>query len=273
MDMQNVQNFNSGFKYAILGYDTYSKYTICYITRDRKPDSVQKGLEYFVKTLPFTIKTIYWDKEGSFLSKKIQNWLKSRNIHNYTTNSKVKAPNVERLIRTVRTAMQRYFTFTKTWRWIEWLPKFLSTYNNRKHSVTGQRPVDLVADPLTLPKSRRIIKPPTIKLPAVGSFVRLNRLRGTFEKEASGNWTREIFRVTGHKTAQSIPMINIEDLTNEPVKGALYPEEYISVPYNGVKTISKVLAKRTRNGQKEQLVTYEEYPEKYSEWVPVEGNP
>jgi hypothetical protein len=94
-------------------------------------------------------------------------------------------------------------------------------------------------------------------------------LRDVFEKESSGGWTREIFRVTGHRIFQAIPMITIEDLTNEPVKGALYPEEYLSVPYHGEKTIAQVLARRTRNKIKEKLVNYVEYPEKFTEWIPA----
>ena len=180
--------------------------------KNRKPETIKNGLKYFVENLPFKMKTIYWDKEGSFLSKMVQDWLKTEKIKNYTTTAKVKAPNVERLIRTVRTALQRYFTYTNSWRWIDWLPKFLNTYNNRTHSMTMQKPIDLVADPLVVSKQATLPKKSNKKLPAVGSFVRLNRLRGVFEKEATGNFSKEIFRVTGHKTAQAIPMITIEDL-------------------------------------------------------------
>ena len=171
------------------------------------------------------ISTIYWDKEGSFLSRAVQKFLKSVGIHNYTTKSVVKAPGVERAIRTIRSAVQRYFESSGTQKWVKFLPKFISAYNHRIHSTTKHRPIDLVNDPsIVLP----VNEPPKAKvlLPPIGSYVRLSRLRGIFEKEASGTWTREIFRVVRHITSQPIPMIRVEDLQGEPVLGSLYPQEY-----------------------------------------------
>lgn len=178
---------------------------------------------------------------------------------------------MERLIRTCRVILQRHFVKTGTRQWLDRLDKFLKSYNNRPHSTTKLRPLDLVNDPLLVvnPKTK-----PTkiVQLPPIGSFVRLNRLRHVFEKEASGTWSEEIFQVVSHKISQKIPMITVKDLSNEPVKGALYPEEYLSVHWNGKRTISQVHEQVPRKGSQPpmQLVSFIEYPPKYKKWIPVE---
>ena len=212
MDMQRFKNDNDDYLYVLLCYDTFSKYLTSFPMKNRKPESVLAGLEALLQQAPFTVVTIYWDKEGSFLSRKVQSWLKGRKIHNYTTTSKVKAPGVERVIRTIRTAVQRYMESKDTGRWLEYLPRFVSHYNNRKHSTTGYRPLDLVNDPMLVvasPKDKKSF----VKLPPIGSYVRLNRLRNVFEKESTGNWTSEVFRVVRHKSKATVPMLFVQDLT------------------------------------------------------------
>ena len=133
------------------------------------------------------------------------------------------------LIRCTLRNFQRYFEKSGTQKWEIFLPKFIKSYNNRIHSTTKQRPIDLVNDP-TIVLDTEPVRRSRIKLPPIGSFVRLSRLRGIFEKEASGTWTKEIFRVVRHITSQPIPMIRVESLSGDPVLGSLYPQEYQSVP-------------------------------------------
>ena len=228
IDIMDMQKFKNKYLYVLLAYDTYTKLLQGVPLKNRKPPGIIEGLKTFFAG-PITIWSIYWDKEGSFLSREVQRFLKQAGVNNYTTKSVVKAPGVERSIRTIRTAVQRYFEKNDTQKWVTFLPKFISAYNNRVHSTTKHTPMEMVNDPTiildTKPQPR--VK---IKLPPIGSFVRLSRLRGLFEKEASGTWTKEIFRVVRHITTQPIPMIRVESLDGDPVLGSLYPQEYQSVP-------------------------------------------
>lgn len=272
MDLSQFRDSNDSLRYALLGYDTFSKYAIAHTLPNRKPTSVQTGLEDFVKRLPFSIVRIFWDKEGSFVSKQIQKWLKDRDIANYTTVAKVKAPGVERLVRTVRTHLQRYFEATGSRRWIDRLQTFLHSYNNRINSTTKQRPLDLVNDPLIVPAKRKHHRDPVTKtIPPIGAHVRLNRLRDTFEKEASGSWSRELFKVVGHKTGgPGLHTIKVQDMLGNPVRGSLYLHECQQVSWDGRKTLEDVLEHRTLPGpRRQQLVTFVEYPEHYKVWIDV----
>ena len=251
IDIMDMQKFKSSNKYiyVLLAYDTYSKFLQGVPLKNREAPGVLQGLKTFLRG-PIGFSAIYWDKEGSFLSRKIQRFLKDAGIHNYTTKSVVKAPGVERSIRTIRTAVQRYFDSTETQKWEAFLPKFIHSYNHRRHSTTKHKPIDLVNDPTiildTKPQPRR-----KVKLPPIGSYVRLSRLRGIFEKEASGTWTKEIFRVIRHVTHQPIPMIRVESLDGDPVLGSLYPEEYQPIRFS--RPVARVY--KVRNDH-EFLVSY-----------------
>jgi hypothetical protein len=95
MDMRRWEAENR-FPYVLLSYDTFAKFLTGVPLENRKPDSVEAALAATMDASPFEWVSIYWDKEGSFLSRRIQAFLKDRKIHNYTTKSKVKAPGVER---------------------------------------------------------------------------------------------------------------------------------------------------------------------------------
>ena len=180
----------------------------------------------------------------------------------------MKAPGVERVIRTLRTAIQRHFEATQTNTWEQFLPQFIHLYNHRVHSTTKQRPAVLLENPTVLPKKLKSPPKRPITLPPVGSYVRLNRLRSTFDKESSGNFTEEIFRVTRHKTTSPIPLIYVSDLQGDPVLGGLYPQEYQAVVFNGKKRIEHVIKRRKRRGHPpEYFVSFRGYPKKFNEWV------
>ena len=255
--------------YVLLAYDTYSKLLQGVPLLDRKPPGIIKGLRTFLDG-PIGIQTIYWDKEGSFLSRACQRFLKSVGVHNYTTTSQVKAPGVERVIRTIRSAVVRFFHHNKTQRWEKFLPRFIHSYNNRLHSSTRQRPVDLINNPLILPHQDTNPSPRPVILPPVGSFVRLNRIRNMFDKESTGTWTTEVYRVTAHKLMpRSIPMIKVEDLAGEPVIGALYPQEYQQIFFDvGSREIAHVFQTQRQRGQKTRyLVSFVGFPSSYRAWV------
>ena len=277
MDMQWVKDENDGYLYALVSYDTYSKYLSSFSIRNRKPESVIEGLDDLVQNLPFSILNIYWDKEGSFLSRRVQSWLRAHDISNYTTTSQVKAPSVERVIRTIRLACSRFFESSNTKRWIDFLPQFVDSYNDRVHSTTKRRPLDLANDPMLVavnPSMKK--KTAAAQLPPIGSLVRLNLHRGVFGKESRGTWSKEVFRVTQHRTTLPIPMIYIEDMMGEPISGGLYPQEYQSIEWDGQRKVSQVLKTRTRKGSKEYLVSYDGWPPKFNEWItdtPYEDTP
>ena len=201
------------------------------------------------------------------MSRRCQAWFKKHNVHHYTTTSKVKAPGVERVIRTLRTAVQRYFEQSGTRRWIDYLPQFVDQYNNRRHSTTGQRPWDVLADPMLLIPHGHEPAASRRHLPPVGSYVRISRLRSQFEKEASGTWSREVFKVTAHRLGQSVPMLSIQDLLGNQVRGSFYLDEVQPIEWSADRQLDTIHATRTRRGKMQYYVSFDGYPEDYAVWV------
>jgi hypothetical protein len=88
------------------------------------------------------------------------------------------------------------------------------------------------------------------------------------DKEASGTWTSEVFRVNSHNTSQPIPMIRVKDLLGEPVLGSLYAQEYQSIVFNSKRKVDRVLeTRRLPDHTVQYLVSFVGFPEKYSEWI------
>lgn len=269
MDLNVFKTYNDNYRYVLLSYDTYSKYLVGYPMITKKPEPILAGLVDLQQRLPFPICNIYWDKEGSFHGRVVQKWLTEQGIKNYTTKSAIKAPGVERAIRSVRLALQRYFQSSSTFRWLEQLQVFTDNYNNRMHSSTKLKPLDLATDPMLTVSPKHDPTPVAYKLPPVGAYVRLNRDRSVFDKEASGTWTTEVFRIVRHNISQPIPLTVLHDLTDKPIAGSFYPEEYQVIDWHGKKLIKSVLRKRLSQGRQEQLVTYDGWPSSFTQWIPV----
>ena len=278
MDMQRVKAFNE-HAYVLLAYDTFSKFLAGVPLLNREAGTVAAALLLLIDASPFVWHNIYWDKEGAFLSRRVQQTLRERKVHNYTTKSSVKAPSVERAIRTLRTLLQRRFEANESLAWEKEMPKLIANYNRRKHSTTALPPNELVAKPWLLAdrategQPSNPTRPPPrrkYKLPPVGSLVRLNRLRGLYEKEASDTWTEEVFRVARHNSSKTapIPLIYVEDLMGQGIAGGLYPQEYQSVTWDGKRQVEKILRQRKRPGQpREYFVSYRGWPSMFNSWT------
>ena len=270
VDIMDMQRLRQTFRYVLLAYDTFSKYLTGVPLKNRTPDAVQEALDIIITRAPYPIHNIYWDKEGAFISKQIQAYLKTKDIHNYTTKSKVKAPGVERAIRTMRLWLQRFLDSNKTVKWVPRLPILIKQYNNRAtlyHQAPTSRAGDQPnADTQTASLSQLPEGKP--KLPPIGSYVRLNRLRQIFDKEATGTFTSEVFRVRGHRKKGGIPLIYVSDLQGEEILGGLYPQEYQAILWDGDKPVERILKRRHRKGEPKQFfVKYRGYPDKFNEWI------
>jgi hypothetical protein len=275
MDMSLYSDANDMYRYVVLSYDSYSKFVTNHAIKSKHKDNLLASLTHLLDVVPFPIACVYSDKEGGLMSRQVQQWFKDQGIEHYTTTSKVKAPGVERLIRTIRLAIAKNIEVSRCTRWLEFLDDFVSRYNNRVHSTTKQRPWDVVVDPTLVishghdvsSSLRDMAAAQRARLPPVGSFVRISRLRSPFEKESKGTWSLEVFKVTSHKLNQLFPMLSLQDLTGEPILGSFYLPEVQPIEWSGQKTPSLVHDSRVRRGKKQSLVSFAGFPEKYVEWI------
>jgi len=84
------------------------------------------------------------DKGKEFLNTQFQTLLKREGIEfKVCRNPDVKCVVVERVNRTLRDKLHRYFTYKNTYKYIDVLPKFVKGYNATVHSTTGMAPADV----------------------------------------------------------------------------------------------------------------------------------
>lgn len=276
MDMSNVSNVNDGISYVLVCIDVFSRYLwVSPLKSKRGVDTSQAFQKIFsLGRKPLRVKT---DKGTEFTNKVVQHMFKERGIIHNVTQNEVKANYSERVIKTLKSRIHKYFTHNQTYKYIRKLNDFVDSYNNTYHRTIRMAPTDVnagnesqvwfeqYAEPL-LNRERTVTRKPVYK---VGDIVRLSHLRSSFEREYSERWTGELFKVTRVNTGNSIITYMVKDYMDEEIKGLFYRHELQSVkidpeqPYK----VEKILKTRTRKGVKEHLVRWLHWGSKFDSWV------
>ena len=85
-----------------------------------------------------------------FFNRHFKALLKDEDIELYNTYNETKASIVERLIRTLKTRMWRYFTAKKTMRYIDMLHDLVYSYNHTVHRSIKRKPVKTLCNDIPL---------------------------------------------------------------------------------------------------------------------------
>ena len=167
----------------------------------------------------------------------------------YNTYNETKASIVERLIRTLKTRMWRYFTAKKTMRYIDMLPDLVYSYNHSVH-----RSIKKNQSMLLLITKRKCGIHCTMTICAknvkykfkIGDQVRISKIKRKFEKGYLPNFSKEIFTVS-MQIPRDPPVYKLKDYDGEELKGTFYEKELQKViKRNDVYEVEKVLKKRGR---------------------------
>ena len=120
-DMQSMQKFNNGYRYLLVCIDVFSKYAWVIPLKNKTGPSLVDALKKILSSGRKPQK-IFTDQGTEFLNRHVQAFMNEENIHLYTTYNETKASIVERLIRTLKIGMWRYFTAKKTMRYVDLVP-------------------------------------------------------------------------------------------------------------------------------------------------------
>ena len=137
--VHDVAKENDGVNYLLVVIDVFSKYVW---VRPMKNKTAYSLLEAFDCILsegrkPEKLRT---DKGTEFLNKTFQKYLKKKNIHFYTANNEPKASVVERVNRTLKSKLYRYFTAVNSLCYINVLQDLVDSCNNTYHRSIGRSP-------------------------------------------------------------------------------------------------------------------------------------
>ena len=268
VELGSISDSNDGYRYLLVCVDVFSKFCWIRPLHKKTGEEVVQALKSIFNEgrVPEKIQT---DKGKEFLNKHVQSFLKINKVQFFTTfNYDTKCSIVERLNRTLKTKMWRYFTFMNTRRYVDILQELAASYNKSRHRSIGMAPVEVNVDNSNIVWNKLYgdvgIARQKFK---VGDNVRITKERQPFRKGYLPNWSEEIF-VVNDVNKHGVPYVYIlNDLMGEILHGTFYEEELQKVTPPEIFKVEKVLKeRRTRNG-KEYFVKWMGYPTKFNSWI------
>ena len=126
VDMQVFSKFNHGVKYLLAVIDVFSKYGWLIPLKEKSGKSVASALKTIFKERKQ--EKMWVDKGKEFYNKDVKD-----SVDLYSTENEEISSVVERLIRTMKEKMWKYFSVNSTNVYIEMLPNLVNKYNNTRH--------------------------------------------------------------------------------------------------------------------------------------------
>ena len=215
------------------------------------------------------------DQGTEFQAKVMMDFYAKHNILKKVVYSEHHAGVAERAIRTIKTRLYRYFTYSQTNVWINVVEKIVDSINASFNRTIGMSPNDVNIQNAQIIYNR-IFRPKITKRDErisnlqIGDLVRLNKWKGAFGKGYTPNYTSEIFKIVNVK--HSYPKhYKIEDLNGERILGPYYAEDFSKVQLKPSERIGDIADERTnRRGEKQYKIRWILTDGKYrEEWINV----
>lgn len=215
---------NKGYKYILIVIDTFSKFVWAKPLKRKTGNEVTEAMrQIMTHRKPVNLQT---DDGREFFNQTFNELMKKHGVNHYSSYSNLKASIVERVNRTLKGKMWKYFTLKNTKTWINVLPEIVDDYNQTIHRTTGMKPAEVTKkDERKLKKTvfTFIKRTAPVRFKA-GDYVRISKVKKQFAKGYTANWTTEIFRVD--KVQRTNPTTYLlRDQEGEPLLGAFYAEE------------------------------------------------
>lgn len=276
IDFTTYSQYNDGFNYILVGIDGLSRFLYTEPLKTKTGVALRNALTKIFKRCQELPKVLNSDNGTEFTAEEVQKYLKSKNVHFFTSHGDMKAANAERVIKTIKEIFYRYFDKTLQRRWVDVLQAITKTYNNNYHRSIKMSPEEAQELPNAIKLSEesfKKIKHIKKELPLLkkGDIVRLNLNLGVFAKNYEQAWTRPLFRVASdahYNVGGSRPMYEVAELNGKRFLGRFYPEEMLKVDKNTFYDeydypIEKVIQK----GKKSSKVKWLGYSDEYNSWT------
>ena len=201
----------------------------------------------------------------------MKTYLANNNIKLFATHNEQKAQIVEKLNRTIKETMFRYFTKKNTRSYIDILRDIASKYNTSYDRSIKMAPKHNKKDKETEVKINLYEKKLSQKRRrkskfSVGDFVRLSIEKVLFIKRYQEIWTEEVIIIDaivyGNPTTYKI-----KNQDNEPIKGTFYEQELQLIVEPKTYRIEKVIRKKKKGDRPLLYVKWKGYPDKVNNYV------
>ena len=276
-DMSNIADHNESNRFLLIVIDVFSKHLWVQPIPNKSHTSVIQAFQKIFQQTTRRPRTLRTDNGTEFKNRWVKQFLKKEGIHAYTTKNETKANFAERVIRTLKGMMYRYFLHRQTYQYTDILQDLVYNYNHRPHGSlpNDYSPADITKkieskvwkymyiDKLKLKPKNKVFK---FK---IGQHVRISHMKYVFQRDYHIKWTQEVFIVTHRCKKQGLNLYRVKDFLNEDIDGHFYEEELQAVTKDiqSVYKIEQVLKTRKRQGVKELFVKWLGWPKKFNSWI------
>ena len=263
---------NDNYKYFVVFIDVFSQYLYTHPLKTKEAKEMVQAIKFVFSQghKPLEIRT---DKGGEYMGVVFKRYLKSENVEHIITENETKAAFAERVIKTIKKRLYRYFTYSNNNRWIDVLQDITTSYNSTFHRSIGMAPSDVNTENAAKLWLKLCHQPKVLKFPKLrfdtGDSVRISYLEGKFHRDFDQHFTREVFTVSKRKVKAGIPVYQLTDYNGEVIDGWFYGNEMQHVIFdpNADFKIEKILKTRKRKGKTDHLVKWLGCPDKFNSWV------
>ena len=217
---------NNGYKFILIVIDSFTKMLYAEPVKRKSAEYMADAIDSIFKKFDFFPNSLITDRGLEFYNSKVQAVLLRYGINHYSMKTKTpwKTPMAERVIRTIKTRLERYFHEKKTKKWIDVLQDFVKNYNRTPHRSIGMAPIKV-----TFQNSKEVYKRMfgDVDLRVVprlskGSKVRILLEKTLFEKGYKQNWSEKIYIITKVLQKAGIVWYKLSELDGTPLQGIKY---------------------------------------------------
>jgi transposase InsO family protein len=276
VDMQEFSRQNKGYKYILTVIDCLSKYLWAFPLKSKTATTVIESFrKIFRERKPLKIQT---DRGKEFDNAQFKSFCRSVDVKYFTSkDAKIKCSIVERVNRTLKEKMFRYFTARGTRNYIDILDNLVESYNKRWHTSIRMKPIDVNESNERLVfrnlYGARNLKEIYLKNQTernqlnAGATVRKKYDLSKFDRGYYPNWTDQTFKVFKSLEKVGKPQYIIEDYEGSKSARRYYREELQPVSSETAYRVERVIRKRVRNKILEYFVKWMNYPPSQNSWI------
>lgn len=283
VDVRSLAPYNNNVNYLFTCIDTFTRYAFVRLLRSKHGPVVLEAFKSILEEAVEPPQMLVLDRGTEFYNVHFQDFCRDNKVFLYSPDTSIHGAYIERFNRTLQSIIYKYMTENETNRYIEYtdeqgrsyplMPRFVSTYNNRRHRMIGTTPYNAENNPnihlairTRLSRYYETIKEKKPKF-IVGDLVRIIKLKGKFDRGYNERAAREIFKIHEVRTNLKKPLYVLSNFRgDEIIKGRFYQHELTKVG-GDVYRIEKILKKRKIRGKNQILVKWKGFDESYNSWV------
>ena len=141
-NMKQYKKYNDGYGYFVVFIDIFTRFLYTAPLKTLTGKEMVYILNDLINTVDDQPKKLRSDQGSEYLNRDMKKFVTDKGIDHIFTFYETKANFVERVIKTIKLKIVKYFTNEETYRWMEMLPDLTYSYNQSYHRSIKMSPYD-----------------------------------------------------------------------------------------------------------------------------------